>query len=201
MLRNSLSLGNSIHTMAQSGLTVHKFTSEQFVESCGAIIFDLSAPFAPKVCLVHILKEDEWTLAKGRRNIGESRKVAALREVIEETGYQCHLLPVKMATRACADDAPVSLRDKPRVHDNITEPFMCTFRELPHGKGTKIGWWYVAILDDEAGKPSGPGEKTFKPVFFDCEEALKKLTFQSDRDVVERAAKVLEDTISHESET
>ncbi|KAH7397118.1 NUDIX domain-containing protein [Pyrenochaeta sp. MPI-SDFR-AT-0127] len=181
--------------MAQSKFNYQQFPSEQFVESCGAVLFDLSDLQAPRVCLVNLLKTDEWMFAKGRRNVNESRKDAALREVTEETGYRCHLLPVRMATRACAADAPANVADKARLYDELTEPFMCTIRELALGKGVKIIWWYIATLDDDALGQRGAGEANFKPMFFTCEEAIEKLTFKSDREVLEKAIHILEATI------
>jgi 8-oxo-dGTP pyrophosphatase MutT (NUDIX family) len=72
-----------------------QYTSEEFVESSGAILFDLSHE-TKSVCLIHYTVKDEWLLAKGRRNCGESRLEAALREVEEETGYKCHVYSVTM---------------------------------------------------------------------------------------------------------
>lgn len=185
--------------MAQSSFKNVQYSSEQFVESCGAVLFDLADPQAPRICLVSLLKTNEWLLAKGRRNINESRKEATLREVTEETGYSCHLLTVSMATRACAVDAPANVRDKPRLHDNLTEPFMCTIRELARGNGVKIIWWYIAALDDDAFERIRPGEAGFKPAFFPCKEAIEKLSFESDREVVRRAIQILEETMGHKS--
>lgn len=39
--------------MATSPNTTTQYTSEQFVESCGAVLFDLSSPQKKKVCLIH----------------------------------------------------------------------------------------------------------------------------------------------------
>lgn len=73
--------------MATSSNITIQYTSEQFVESCGAILFDLRANKPKAVCLIHYHAKNEWMLAKGRRNCGESRHQAALREVSEETDY------------------------------------------------------------------------------------------------------------------
>ena len=182
--------------MAQSIFKFQQYPSEQFVESCGAILFDLSDLPTTKVCLINVLEKQEWLLAKGRRNIGESRKDAALREVMEETGYQSHPLPVRMVTRACSPSAPANVSDKPRIHNNIMEPFMCTVRELPHGKGVKIIWWYIAVLDEDAVEQRGPGEKDFEAQFFSCAEAVEKLTFESDREVLRKALQIVNGTVA-----
>lgn len=46
---------------------------------------------ALKVLLVHRPDYDDWTLPKGKLEPGETAKVAALREVEEETGLVCEL--------------------------------------------------------------------------------------------------------------
>ncbi|KAJ5435496.1 NUDIX domain [Penicillium cf. griseofulvum] len=110
--------------MAASPYATIQYNSERFVESCGAILFDLSDSQNKKVCLIYYRAKDEWLLAKGRRNCGESRHEAALREVCEETGYQARLYPVTMYTRAPPIDEQGYIPDKPRSYQDLTEPFM-----------------------------------------------------------------------------
>jgi 8-oxo-dGTP pyrophosphatase MutT (NUDIX family) len=43
------------------------------------------------VLLVHRLRYDDWSLPKGKLEEGETFDQAALREVLEETGYACAL--------------------------------------------------------------------------------------------------------------
>lgn len=173
--------------MATSNYLTTQYTSKQFVESCGAILFDLSAQ--PKtVCLIHHHAKDEWMLAKGRRNCGESRHEAALREACEETGHSVRLYPVAMATRAPPPDEQGLVPDEPRLYSNLIEPFMMTMRELSaeNGKEIKIIWWYIAELDGTGVAGSG-GEEHFASEFFPLDEAVQKLTFQNDRSVLQRA--------------
>ncbi|KAF2869998.1 hypothetical protein BDV95DRAFT_497820 [Massariosphaeria phaeospora] len=178
--------------MAQSSFPTRQFSSEDFVESCGAILFHLSSPPGRhRICLVHYLEKDEWLLAKGRRNCGESRKDAAAREVTEETGYRCHILPLTMATRAPSVDESAQVLDQPRVYPETTEPFMCTIRELEHGSSVKLVWWYIAALDDTIMAEKLPGEAQFEAEFFSCEETINKLTYQTDRNVVAKAVQLV----------
>ena len=123
--------------MAASKYNTSQFTSEEFVESSGAVLFDLS-PAKSKVCLIHYIAEDEWLLAKGRRNCGETRQEAALREVREETGYACHLHPVTMSTRAPPMAETGYIADQARTFSDLTEPFMLTIRRMDGNSSTKL---------------------------------------------------------------
>ncbi|KAE8360586.1 hypothetical protein BDV27DRAFT_134295 [Aspergillus caelatus] len=180
--------------MTTSPNTTTQYTSEQFVESCGAILFDLSAQ-NKTVCLIHYHAKNEWLLAKGRRNCGESRHEAALREVREETGSQAHLYPVTMHTRAPPMDEQGHMPDKPRCYSNLTEPFMVTMRQLG-GAGVndvKIIWWYIAALDEGVvARSAGQAEEGFTPKFFPLNEAVKRLSFDSDRIVLQKAIELVE---------
>jgi 8-oxo-dGTP pyrophosphatase MutT (NUDIX family) len=176
--------------MAESNFHTQQYVSSHFVESCGAIVFDLSKP-SKRVCLINIIAENKWVLAKGRRDINESRKNAAVREFYEETGSRCELLPVRMSTCATTVGDPPDMPNQAREHDGLTEPFMCTTRELPSGNGVKIIWWFVAIL----GLERELGEVTFRSELFDCEVAIEKLYFETDREVLRRAIEIVENTL------
>lgn len=44
-----------------------------------------------ELLVVHRPRYDDWTLPKGKLDPGETWEEAALREVLEETGYRCRL--------------------------------------------------------------------------------------------------------------
>ncbi len=44
-----------------------------------------------EVVVVHRPKYDDWTFPKGKLDPGETEKEAAVREVVEETGFECEL--------------------------------------------------------------------------------------------------------------
>jgi 8-oxo-dGTP pyrophosphatase MutT (NUDIX family) len=46
---------------------------------------------APEVAIIHRPRYDDWSLPKGKVDLGETEPVAAVREVHEETGYTSHL--------------------------------------------------------------------------------------------------------------
>ncbi|KAL4887629.1 NUDIX hydrolase domain-like protein [Aspergillus karnatakaensis] len=183
--------------MATSKYPTTQYTSEQFVESCGAVLFDMSQE-PHRVCLINYTygESDEWYLPKGRRNQGESRRQAALREVEEETGYSCHVHPVAMKTRAPRASDPEDIPDELRLRTDSDEPFMVTHRELTPRSDVKIIWWYIAAVDGAA-----PSHGSFRADFFDYEDAIRKLTFQKDRDVLERAINLVETSKRNETQT
>jgi 8-oxo-dGTP pyrophosphatase MutT (NUDIX family) len=165
-----------------------QFPASDFVESSGAIPFLLSKKH---VYLVRHIKKNEWLLAKGRRDCGESRAEAAIREVREETGLKCKLLPITMATRAPATHLSNDVRDKPRIYPDLTEPFMFTFRPLAPGNGVKLIFWFIAAVD-ETDLSTGKGETMFQATSFSYEEAVEKLSWDTDRDVLNEAVRLVE---------
>ncbi len=185
--------------MASSKFTTTQYTSEEFVESSGAVLFDFSQA-KTTVCLIHYLAKDEWLLAKGRRNCGETRLEAALREVHEETGYPCRPYPVTMSTRAPAATEMGSVSDEARSYPGLTEPFMLTIREMEE-KGAKLIWWYIAEVDKDTLGKNGDihGEADFAAAFLSCDEALRRLTFEDDRSVLKRAVTLVRDSTGSSS--
>ena len=71
---------------------------------------------------------------------------------------------------------------------------MCTVRELHNGNGTKFIWWYVAVLVDDDHSHRGAGEEQFNTEFFPIDEAVQKLRFETDREVLRRAIQVVTTT-------
>lgn len=72
---------------------------------------------------------------------------------------------------------------------------MCQIRTLKR-KGTKIIWWFVAVLET-GDQPKLPGEEKWRPEFLPCSTALNTLTFQNDREVLDRACLLLQNTYSN----
>ena len=181
--------------MATSFFPTSQYTSENFVESAGVIPFHLAKK---QICLVYLSARNEWLLAKGRRNCGESRHQAALREVYEETGLQCHLLPVTMPSRTPPAIEAAPSPDVVRTYDRITEPFMVTIRQLEGGSQVKLIYWYIGAVDEEMEGNDAAPEEQFRMAWFGFEEALQKLTYSLDRDVVRTAIGIVEATVTKE---
>lgn len=62
--------------------------SKAEIKAAGGIVVR-SAKKGPKVLLVHRPRYNDWTFPKGKLEPGEKFKAAALREVQEETGFDC----------------------------------------------------------------------------------------------------------------
>ena len=180
--------------MAASRFSTAQYTSNNFVESAGVIPFHLAKK---QLCLIYHPAREEWLLAKGRRNCGESRHQAALREVYEETGLRCRLLPVTMPTRAPLAIEVSQSPDVSSTYDRITEPFTVTIRQLEGGSQVKIIYWYIGYIDDEVEGDNVAPEDQFRIGWFGWEEALQKLTYSLDRDLVRTAIEIVVATMSN----
>ncbi len=64
--------------------------SEPEIKAAGGVVVR-EAKKGPKVLLVHRPDYDDWSFPKGKLDDGEKFKNAALREVHEETGFECKL--------------------------------------------------------------------------------------------------------------
>jgi len=166
------------------------YTSSQFVESAGAVLFHLSTQ---KICLIHWKSKSQYLLPKGRLGVSESRKSAALREAQEETGYSAKLLPLTMPTRATpVDEENPNMPDKARVEEGMTEAVAVNIRPAGRAGGVKLVWWFVAAIDEDA--EVGKGEEAFEVGLWDYADAIKILKFEDDRRTLRTAIELVEKT-------
>lgn len=96
-----------------------------------------------------------------------------------------------MPTRAPQPDEDPNVKDEARIYDNLIEPFMYTVRQLPPAKRVKIIYWYISAVDED-NPVADKAEAGFELAAFSYEDAVEKLSFQSDRDVVAQAVKLVE---------
>ena len=62
------------------------------VLAAGAVVWRASDDgMEPEVAVIHRPRYDDWSLPKGKVDVGESEPITAVREVLEETGYTAHL--------------------------------------------------------------------------------------------------------------
>lgn len=176
--------------MAASRFDSEQYTSEAFVESAGAVLFRLSTR---EICVLHLLQSVEYVLAKGRRNCGEDRQATALREVSEETGFSCRLLPLDMHTRAPPAVETELSEDRARFQSGVCEPFTLQVRHIGEGQ-IKLVWWFVAAVDEETPPREVSREGGYAVEFCGYADARDKLTFQMDREMVGKAIELAEST-------
>ncbi|KAF8496239.1 hypothetical protein F5888DRAFT_418113 [Russula emetica] len=203
--------------MALPKLPTEQFPSTNFLICSGSILFaSTRAPL--RVCLLHHTERNEWLLPKGRKDRGECVPVTAIRETFEETGYPCRQLPLDMITRAPA--ATAQTKDAPECIRACEEPFMLTLRrttttrpiisngnagsgsassnaaeEDTRNGGVKLIWWFAAVCTG-ADKVDGTqtAVESFESAFFGVDEALRRATFQTDREVIAKAVELVRAT-------
>jgi len=198
--------------MALPKLPTEQFTSPNFLICSGSILFaSTRAPL--QVCLLHHTERHEWLLPKGRKDRGESVPATAMRETFEETGYPCRMLPLDMITRAPA--ATAQTKDAPEIVNACEEPFMLTLRRTNSTRlnasngsvnsgseggavcngGVKLIWWYAAVRTGaDKVDATQTAVESFESAFFGVDEALRRATFKTDRDVIARAVELVRAT-------
>jgi len=183
--------------MADSRFPTTQIASSDFVISAGCILFRKSPTTNHlQICLIHFQSRGgskEWLLPKGRKDLGENIAATAVRETYEETGYPCELLPCRMSTRA---PDPLVHRTDIGAHlvDDATEPAVITLRNM--GKdGYKIIWWFAGRVRGAKVLGTQMENEHYTSDFFDAKEAVEKLTYKSDQDVVSKVLAVVEENV------
>ena len=75
------------------------------------------------------------------------------------------------------------------------KPFSLHIRRLDAEGNVKLIWWFIAAVEEgKAPKEERPGEERFEVVFYGYEDAVSKLTYQGDRELVEQAIAMVEAT-------
>lgn len=161
------------------------YMSEHLVESAGAVLFRLSTK---EICVLRNRETNGYLLAKGKRNCGETRKQAAIREVAEETGYSCHLIALDMSVTCPPAIELEQQAGGARFYRGICEPIAVQLRPL-NETDIKLVSWYVAVVDEDKPAVSRTAfdEDRFEVLFVSYDEAITKLTFEHDRNVTARA--------------
>ena len=112
----------------------------------------------------------EVRLPKGHIDPGESPETAAMREVCEESGY-CHL---RIINDLGLGHSEFTFRNKHNVRDEQ---------------------YYLMELTDSAHQPPAPvneEEALFTAHWIPLSQAVEQMTYDSERDFVERARKVVQ---------
>jgi 8-oxo-dGTP pyrophosphatase MutT (NUDIX family) len=209
--------------MALPRLPTEQYPSTNFLICSGSILF-ASTRGPLQICLLHHTERDEWLLPKGRKDRGECVPSTAMRETFEETGFPCRQLPLDMVTRAPAataqtKDAPecVHACEEPfmlTLRRTSTSPTTTTNRPSNgnargggggtglaeedarnNNEGVKLIWWFTAVCTG-AEKVDGTqtAVESFESKFFGVEEALRRATFKTDREVIAKAVELVRAT-------
>ena len=94
------------------------------VRAAGGLILRRTGKGNLKVLIAHRPSYDDWGLPKGKADKGETPEETALREVLEETGYQCRIVAPLETTRH-------------RMNNGIKEVRWFAMRPLPSSPGFK----------------------------------------------------------------
>ncbi len=136
-----------------------KKKNKSVIQAAGGIIWKKEGN-EKKLAIVHRQKHKDWSLPKGKVEPGESWKKAALREVLEETGYKGKL-------KKYAGCITYMLLDKPKIvmfwHMDVKKEDL----KKMNGEVDEVRWVTVAeateILDypDEVSLiQKGPAKRT-----------------------------------------
>lgn len=110
----------------------------ELVRAAGGVV-RRAAGSGPEVLLVHRPRYDDWTFPKGKADPGESAQETALREVAEETGFDC-VLGQELPSTSYRDS-----RGRPKVVRYWTMRVVSgSFK--PHGEVDETRW----VTHDEA---------------------------------------------------
>lgn len=118
-----------------------------------------------EVCLIATAGRTRWQLPKGRIEPGETKEEAALREVLEETGLEG------------------------KIEEHLGEISFRYVRKQRKRIHKRVVFFLMVYLE---GSTDDHDDEVDEARFFAIDDALERLTFDSERDIVARArAKLL----------
>ena len=159
--------------------------ASNFVISCGTVTLDLQQSKALLIRWRNPAGGVELMLPKGRKNIGETLEDAALRETLEETGWEASPLPLPVPTLATSDE-------KSKQDDLTTEPVSVT--ERYRGDVRKIIFWFAAQADSTLSpqeRAMQEGED-FETVWEGFTSVVDHVTHDADRQVLMEVLRLVE---------
>lgn len=79
------------------------------------------------------------------------------------------------------------------IGDALVEPIAVTIRDLVKGD-IKMIFWYIALVEEGIQKVEGTQmeNENFESVFMQADEAVRQMTFDSDRDIVKKALEIVQ---------
>ncbi|MBI3216432.1 MAG: NUDIX hydrolase [Mycobacterium sp.] len=141
---------------------------KKVVRAAGAVLWRPgAAPQAYEIAVIHRQRYDDWSLPKGKVESGETEPVAAVREILEETGYHARL-----GRRLISVSYPIE------------------------GATKKVRYWAARASDTAAGADDTfvPNDEVDELLWLPLKAAMAKLTYADDRKVLRRFTKQPADT-------
>ena len=132
------------------------------IVAAGGVVFERTDNHV-RVVLIHRPKYQDWSLPKGKAEPGESITQTALREVREETGLVCRIVQELEQVRYSYRTGKDNLRPK-TVHYFLMKP---------------VG-----------GRLEAPGQEADAARWFDADEAIRLLTYEHDRELLQKALRL-----------
>lgn len=130
---------------------------EHEILAAGGLVIDIETA-TPRVLLVHRPRYEDWSFPKGKLDPGETVERAALREVAEETGLTCRIVRKLAVFRY-----DYRTRNKGQLRPKVVHYF---------------------LMERVSGEIHVPGEEVDQAVWFGIDEAVKKLTYVQDRELL-----------------
>ena len=146
---------------AKHGSAAADTTGEPEVHAAGGIVRRRRRPrpwHRWEIALVHRPRYDDWTFPKGKRDGRETDEQTALREVMEETGFQCRL---------SHDLGEVRYRDG-------------------RGRTKTVRYWLMDITDPSDATTNIPNREVDDLRWCRPSTAAKLLTYEHDLVLIER---------------
>jgi 8-oxo-dGTP pyrophosphatase MutT (NUDIX family) len=130
------------------------------VRAGGGVVLRQAGPGRSlEVVLVHRPRYDDWSLPKGKAEVGEAEDAAALREVEEETGLACRL---------GAELSPVRYRDA-------------------RGRQKVVRYWSMSATGPGRPPEAMAHGEVDAVEWLEVSAAGRRLSYGRDRDVLEEA--------------
>ncbi|GAB7350724.1 hypothetical protein MBLNU459_g1277t1 [Dothideomycetes sp. NU459] len=167
------------------------YFSSSFVISAGTISFDSAKN---KVLLIHSTSTNEFFFPKGRVNINEDWKHAAVRETLEETGALVALLGLRQRDSQTLATVSETGHDAAKTTmSRHTEPFAMTRRF--RGEVEKTIYWFLAVGDSTRPlerSSTQDGEEGFVGRWMALNEAMGGITFENEKLMLRPATRIIQ---------
>jgi len=143
--------------------------SIKYLHSAGGVAFRHREGFA-EVALIAVKNKKIWTLPKGIIDYGEQPETAAVREIMEETGLSGNII------------------------DDLGEKSYWFYQKDNNSKYKKKVIYF--LLEYIGGYIENHGLEVEEARWFDINDAIKQVSYKSDREILEKAKEKLKSILS-----